>query len=291
MLSSEMSHFIAYCKVSDFSEKSIETLTLRLKDLDRFMALREVYRVEDLSYIHLKEFVTRFGNNSVHVKKAKIWTLHQFFHFLHLNGRIRDNIALQIPYPKMEKTVPSFLTIDEFNRMLDYFYIGATDENGLRNLSIIMILGLTGLRVASVVGLNLEDVDLRSGVMWVNEKGGRKRPLIIPGILCRTLGRFMGLRNAHHGPLFLSKRRQRISEQAIRKILRESAHDLGIDKTIHAHLFRHTAATHLNKVAGTDITQHVLGHAWRKNTYKYTHLNPDIYAVYMSWHPYMAKEV
>lgn len=80
-------------------------------------------------------------------------------------------------------------------------------------------------------------------------------------------------------------------EPAIRKILRECAQDLGIDKTIHAHLFRHTAATHLNKVAGTGITQHVLGHAWRKNTYKYTHLNPDIYAVYLSRHPYMKKEV
>lgn len=290
MLSSEMNHFLTYCKVSGFSEKSIETLTLRLRDLARYVATTGLDGPSDLTYAHLKEFVTRIGKNSVHVRKSKIWTLHQFYHFLHLNGRITENPAREIPYPKMEKNVPSFLTIEEFNRMLGYFYARAADESGLRNLAIIMILGLTGLRLASAIALTIDALDLRSGVMWVNEKGGRQRALILPRILCRTLNRLICSRDDHHGPLFLSRRGKRISEAAIRKILRESAHDLGIDKTIHAHLFRHTAATHLNKVAGTDITQHVLGHTWRKNTYKYTHLNPDIHAAYMSRHPYMTRE-
>ncbi len=64
---------------------------------------------------------------------------------------------------------------------------------------------------------------------------------------------------------------------------------LEFDKRLHAHLFRHTAATHLNKAAGTDITQHVLGHSQRHNTEKYTHLNPDLYAVYMKRHPLLYK--
>jgi integrase/recombinase XerC len=70
-------------------------------------------------------------------------------------------------------------------------------------------------------------------------------------------------------------------------MFRTAANNLSIHKNLHAHLFRHTAATYLNRVAGTTITQHVLGHAWRKNTYKYTHLNPDHYAGYMRKHPFM----
>ena len=62
--------------------------------------------------------------------------------------------------------------------------------------------------------------------------------------------------------------------------------ELGIDKHLHAHLFRHTAGTHLNKVAGPEITQYVLGHARMANTEVYTHLNPDLYAEYMNRHPY-----
>ena len=69
-----------------------------------------------------------------------------------------------------------------------------------------------------------------------------------------------------------------------------AADQLGIDKKLHARLFRHTAATHLNKVADIAITQQVLGHSHRANTLKYAHLNPDQYAAYMKKHPFMRKE-
>jgi site-specific recombinase XerD len=182
--------------------------------------------------------------------------LHQFFHFLKLNHLIEDNIALQIPYPKMEKTIPQYLTEDEYNRLLSYFYQQATCLCGLRNLALITIFGFLGLRLRSVISLNIEDLDLSAGLASVCEKGGRKR-------------------------------NKRISERTIQDIFRSGADRLGIEKRLHAHLFRHTAATYLNKVCGVDITQHVLGHSQRANTLKYTHLNPDEYAVYMRKHPFM----
>jgi integrase/recombinase XerC len=89
------------------------------------------------------------------------------------------------------------------------------------------------------------------------------------------------------GALFLSKRNKRIHERTLRDIFRSAVDQLGIDKHLHAHLFRHTAATHLNKVAGVEITQFVLGHTRRSNTVKYVHLNPDEYALYMRKHPFM----
>jgi integrase/recombinase XerC len=52
-------------------------------------------------------------------------------------------------------------------------------------------------------------------------------------------------------------------------------------------MFRHTAATHLNKIAGLDVTKFVLGHRRRESTKRYVHLNPDVYAEYMKRHPYM----
>lgn len=287
MLSSEIIHFLAYCKLSGFSDKSIETFTIRLTELDKFINSTGVRAPENISYQHLKEFVTNYGKASVHVKKAKIWALHQFFHFLQLNSKISDNIALELPYPKIEKTVPHFLTIEEFNSLLGYFYTNAHDELGMRNLAIMMFLGLLGLRFSSVIALNIDDIDLTSGVIWTSEKGRKERLLIIPKILCMVLERYIEFRGTNYVPLFLSKRKKRISEHGLRKIFRDAAEKLGIEKHLHAHLFRHTAATHLNKVAGPTITQHVLGHRWRKNTDKYTHLNPDQYAVYMKKHPYM----
>jgi len=60
--------------------------------------------------------------------------LTQFFHFLKL---IDENIAKNVPYPKIEKTVPQFLTISEYNRILRYFSESAGSFHGIRNLIIV----------------------------------------------------------------------------------------------------------------------------------------------------------
>ncbi len=109
----------------------------------------------------------------------------------------------------------------------------------------------------------------------------------MPRILCQTLNKYITFRGRRPGPLFLSTRRKRLSQRSLQDIFRTVADETGIDKHLHVHLFRHTAGTHLNKVAGTTITQFVLGHSQRQNTLIYTHLNPDQYAVYMKRHPFM----
>ena len=135
--------------------------------------------------------------------------------------------------------------------------------------------------------MNVQDVDLVAALAWVKEKGNIKRNIVLPKVLCTVLKPYLGRIGQQRGPLFLSKHGKRISPRTLQDIFRNAADSIGIDKHLHAHLFRHTAATHLNKVAGTSITQHVLGHAGRKNTMKYVHLNPDHYAVYMREHPFM----
>jgi site-specific recombinase XerD len=207
-------------------------LTLRLNEFRQFIRSKRIKDIQSVDYSHLSAFVADYKSPSVHVKKARVWSLHQFFHLLILHGHIKENIAMDLPYPKIEKTVPYFLTIEEYNRILAHCADLATDLLGLRNLIIIMMLGILGLRTGTIVSMN-------------------------------------------------------ISPRTLQDIFRNISESCGIDKHLHAHLFRHTAATHLNRVAGTTITQHVLGHSLRRNTHKYTHLNPDQYAVYMKKHPFM----
>lgn len=287
MLDLKIKDFIHYCQVSHFSKKSIKTLSERLHEFQQYITSHSIQSLQEISYKHLKEFVADFKGPSVHGKKSRVWALHQFFHFLKLNHLIEDNIALGIPYPKIEKTVPHYLTQDEFNQILSYFYQKVTSPYGLRNLVLIMLFGLLGLRLQSIIALNIDDVDLPAGLAAVKEKGGRQRNILLPKVLCVVLERYLHELGKDSGPLFLSKRKKRIHERTLQDIFRSAANDLGIEKKLHAHIFRHTAATHLNKVAGVDVTQHVLGHSQRKNTEKYTHLNPDEYAQYMRKHPFM----
>jgi len=288
MLDKQIKGFLQYCKVCGFRARSRQALTIRLNDFIRFLREKRLSRVQSINYSHLSSFVADFKSPSIHVKKSRIWSLRQFYHYLKLNGIVRENIALGLPYPKIEKTVPKFLTIKEYNRILHHFTDRVTTPFGLRNLIIILLLGLIGIRTGAITALNVQDIDLVSGLAWIKEKGSRKRVVVLPETISILLYKYLEQMGRSHGPLFLSKRGKRISPRTLQDIFRSAADSCGIHKHLHAHLFRHTAATHLNRVAGTTVTQHVLGHSHRKNTNKYTHLNPDHYAPYMKKHPFMS---
>lgn len=288
MLAKHITDFILYTEQVNFKKRSQDAIKSRLKQLADYCKSQNIQHVNQITYQQLLQFVAEFGHKSVHVKKNKIWALHQFFHFLTLKKIIPQNIALTIPYPKVGKKEPMFLTTDEFNHILKHFAQKADNANALRNLILIMALGFLGLRVSSVTLLDVNDVDIDNKTIRVIEKAAvYKRVLPMPDILTSALSSFIEQHPNKQGPLFLSKRNNRISASFIQKWLRDTADELNLGKNIHPHLFRHTAATWLNKTAGTTITQFVLGHARRANTYLYAHLNPDIYATYMKQHPYM----
>jgi site-specific recombinase XerD len=290
MLHRHIDQFLDYCKLADFSIHSIQALTARLNEFNNFLKTQRIRSIKRIRYRHLINFVADYNTPSIHVTKSRVWTLRQLYHFLTLHRAVSDNIARGLAYPKIEKTVPQFLTTDEYKRLIRHFTDQADSPMGLRNLIIILLLGTLGLRTGTLTALNIGDIDITCGTVWVREKARQHRSMVLPHSLCKIIRKYLQLRRRKKGPLFVSKRKKRISPRTLQDIFRTAADELNIDKKLHARLFRHTAATHLNKVAGTDITQHVLGHRRRGNTLKYAHLNPDKYAVYMKKHPFISKE-
>jgi len=125
---------------------------------------------------------------------------------------------------------------------------------GMRNLIIIMMLGLLGIRADSLISINIQDIDVLTGLVRVTEKGNIKRIMVLPEILCRALEKHFHDIGHRRGPLFLTKRGKRISQRTLQNIFRSAADSTDIDKHLHAHLFRHTAATHLNTNASAFLT-------------------------------------
>jgi integrase/recombinase XerC len=160
MLQNNITIFLQYCKNSDFADRSIESLRRRLAEFNKFISSSPVSAVSKIDFQRLTLFVADYNEPSVHVKKARIWALRQFFHYLKLQQLINDNIALQLPYPNIERKVPQFLTIAEFKLILSHFVQHATTPIGLRNLVMIALLGFLGLRTAAIVALNIDDIDL-----------------------------------------------------------------------------------------------------------------------------------
>ncbi len=179
MLQRFIQEFLTYCRLADFSDRSIQALTARLNEFQSFLKVRNIRSVKKITYLDLVAFVADFNSPSIHVRKSRVWTLRQFYHFLTLNNKVTKNIATRLPYPKIEKTVPQFLTQQEYNRLIRYFSTRANDLWGLRNLIIVMLLGTLGLRTTTLRMIDVNDVDIRCGLLWVREKGRRQRNMIL----------------------------------------------------------------------------------------------------------------
>ncbi len=82
MLDEEMRYFLEYCRIADFSKKSIESLSIRLNEFNKFLKTTTVIPLTDISCQHLRTFIADFKSPSVHIKKARVRSLRQFFHFL-----------------------------------------------------------------------------------------------------------------------------------------------------------------------------------------------------------------
>jgi len=294
MLQNNIANFLNYCNNSDFPNRSIGTLSFRLNEFNNFLKEHSISAIKHIDYQLLMQFVADHREPTPSVKKSRVWSIHQFFHFLKLKQIIQHNVAAKIPYPKIEKKVAKFLTEDEFKLILKHFTQKATDFRGLRNLIMIMILGFLGLRTIAVVAIDVSDVDLQESRLWIKEKGYQrnvKKSIPIPQLLCQILTEYIKQLDNKQVPLFISKRNKRYSPRSLQNLFKNGADLLGIGKRLHPHLFRHTAATQINKVAGLQITQFLLGHQSIQNTNHYAHLNPDIYAVHMKNHPYMTFDL
>lgn len=285
MLQNNIANFLNECKHYQFSKSTIEAFTTRLGELDRFLTFHQVKSLAEISYQHLLDFVVS-GDRSSHVKKVRVWTLHQFFHYLRFHKLVEVNIAQKLPYPQMEKNDPEFLTLDELKIILSWFLLQANSIPGLRNLIIAMMFCFLGLRLSALRNLNIQDVMLADSLLWVSDKGYIRRPLPIPQIICIHLYQYLKTLDRKMGPLFLSKRKKRISQRSVQYIFDVAENELGLDKHLHCHLFRHTAATQINQTSGVDITRFLLGHRSRKTTERYVHLDGCLYASHMDRHPY-----
>ncbi len=286
MLTKYITLFLEYCQTANFAAKSLQSLRLHLHEFDRFLKAHHIRSLRKIHYLDITNYITAGVDPSLHVKKARIWMLRLFFHFLKLRDVLDVNLTKNLRYPTIRKTVPRYLTGTQFTQLIEYFAKRSCSSIGLQNLLIIILLGLYGVRLSTLLRLNVEHVDTDNRRLLIFDKGRTVRILFLPSALCHLFKVRLKWLSYSQGPLFRTLRGARLNPQSVKKILVVAKQELDLDFSLHAHIFRHTAATQLNKVAGLAIVQNILGHSRWENTLQYTHLNPDVYAAYMKRHPY-----
>ncbi len=242
-----------------------------------------------LAYLHTKNKRSSIAR--------KLSAVRSFFRYLVRQGAIQDNPADGILTPKQEKTIPTYLPVDDMFRLLDS--IGSGTLLDLRNRAIFETLYSSGLRVSELAGMNLEDIDFSGGLVRVVGKGDKER--IVP-IGVRALASIRNYRERireeaassraaaaalKKGPLFLNRNRGRLTPRSIARILDKVARACGIAIPISPHALRHSFATHMLD-AGADLraVQEMLGHESLSTTQKYTHVSIDrLMETYDKAHP------
>ena len=225
----------------------------------------------------------------------KISTLRSFFKYLVREGMVPSNPAKSVSTPKVEKTLPTTLTVDEAFRLMGSpkSVFGKSSEGskekGLRDRAILELLYSSGLRVSELVGLNWNQLDQDLGIVRVMGKGRKERIVPVGAKAIEALKAYLEERGSVEGgnPLFINSMGGRLTARSVGRLIKKYSRHSGIFRKVSPHSLRHTFATHLLD-AGADIReiQEMLGHSSLSTTQRYTHLSMGkLMEVYDRAHP------
>ena len=223
--------------------------------------------------------------------RRKLAAVRAVFKFSLQEGVITKNPATRLRTPKVKQRLPEVMSAEKTNNLLDAVESGEVVEmpDKERDVALLELMYGCGIRVSELVGINLEDIDLRGGWLRVRGKGNKERQVPVGGCAVEAVNVYLEKRQAppSERALFLNSRGARLGDRQVRRLVKLYAVLVAGDSTVHPHSFRHAYATHLLS-DGADLRsiQELLGHARLSTTQKYTQVSlKDLQLVYDRAHP------
>jgi integrase/recombinase XerC len=199
-------------------------------------------------------------------------------------GRIETDPGALLVSPRAHRTLPPVLDAREAAAAMTAAEHGPDTDSplALRDRLIVEMLYATGIRVAELVGLDIDDVDRGRRVVRVLGKGAKERSVPYGVAAERALeawlrrGRPELATPAGAAALLLGARGRRIDPRAVRAVVHRAVAGVPGAPDIGPHGLRHSAATHLLD-GGADLraVQELLGHASLATTQLYTHISVE----------------
>jgi|CXWL01.1.fsa_nt_gi integrase/recombinase XerC len=265
-----------------------------LRQLREYLAKNGV-AVEQATHLHLRGFLgVQAATHSAATRARRLAAVKSFYKFLARRKVIAASPARRMKSPKLPARLPRAVPVDEVFAVME----APDDERllGARDHAMLEVLYGSGVRLAELCGLSLDDVDFAAGMVRVLGKGDKERvvPLSAPAI--ESLRHWLLVRpellakprpNQDGEALFLNYRGGRLSTRSVARHLDAYVQSLGLGRKISPHALRHSFATHL-LAGGADIRsiQELLGHASLSTTQRYTHVSfEQLQRVYDKAHP------
>ncbi len=257
---------------------------------------RKIEKTADIKKEDIESYLEYLNKNKLSTTSIarKLTAIKNFHKYLFATNTLDSDPSITIERPKLRKTLPNVLTIDEVDNLLD---IKLESPFDYRNKAMLELLYGTGLRISEMLDLKLTDVDFENCIVRCFGKGSKERIVPIGEYIIDSLKEYLeNGRNKLLGKkvtdyLFLNSRGGRISRFSFFKILKKLLLEKGIKKDVSPHSLRHSFATHMLE-NGADLRsiQELLGHSDISTTRIYTHItNKKVTNDYIEFHPRSGK--
>jgi len=286
--------FLNYLKVLNRSEKTVEWYVHDAGLFLEYVQNEGRKGLETIDRNDLRDFLAVELSRGVSRRSLmrRVSGIKAFFRYLVDQEIIAETGILSFETPKGDRRLPRVLSREQAESLL----LNAGEDSILekRNRAIISFLYGTGARVSEMVGLNVEDIDFRSGLVTLRGKGGRTRIVPAGRVAVDTINKWLLVRKFPQDvssggvPVFTSSSGRRLGVRHIRNIINAAMRKVGISQHFSPHGMRHSFATHLLE-NGADIrsVQELLGHASLSTTQIYTHVTKDkLISQYKKYHPH-----
>ena len=286
--------FLKYLRFErNYSEKTIVSYRIDLEEFEDYLKKVDAEKnlvTADADLVRSWMVYLMEKGRSVATVNRKLSSLRSFYRFLLRRRIVSLDPMLKVVGPKKQKTLPSFLRIQEMDRLLDEC---SADEDfeGVRDRLILEMFYATGMRLSELIGLSDADVDLSAKLLKVTGKRNKQRLIPFGEELWADLLGYIKLRNEtlpdRDEALFVRKDGKRMYPGLVYKLVRRNLSKVATLKKRSPHVLRHTFATAmLNGNAELQAVKELLGHESLATTEIYTHTTfEELKKVYEQAHP------
>ncbi len=250
-------------------------------DLDCFKNYFNLQKIEDINESDIVNYIKYLKEKkklSARSIERHLTTLRGFFKYLVKMEIIKYDITKNIDNLKIGKHLPSTLTINEVEMLMN---IKLNSPFNYRTKAMLEVMYGSGLRVSELVNLTLNDIDLYNNTILIHGKGSKERIVPLGEIAKEYLGLYLDVRNSlikrkngNPDKLFLNNHGKPITRNGFNFLLNKLLKEKGIEKEVTPHTLRHSFATHmLDNGADLRTIQELLGHSDIVTTRIYTHIS------------------
>ncbi len=283
----------------NYSPKTVESYQRDIEKFYRFL-LEEDIKADDVDSIVIRNFLTKEILSGVSKRscKRRLSALKHFYQYLLKTGQVETNPFNYVETPKQEKKYPHILYANQVEELLKANK-ERTDELKDRDQAIIELLYYSGVRASELVNIKLSDINTRNRIVSILGKGNKERLVPFTDECASCIDKYVKTlrpKLAKHNEqiciyLFLNARGNKLTTRGLEYILKNIEEKTGLSLGLHAHLLRHTVATHLlENGADLRVIQELLGHESINATQVYTHVTEEgMKKEYFSAHPRAKK--